>query len=338
VDALVGGPTPAESDATCDDCVMCREPPPAERFDPDARCCTHVPRLPNFLVGAILSDRALPGRASIVARIRAGDGVTPRGLATPATHAILYERAWEAFGRARGLRCPHYVAEGARCGIWRHRNGVCATWFCLHVRGDVGRRYWGAVEALLSAAEDELSVACMLDLGAGAEELAVSIVRPRLRPESLSHHTVDGRADPSVYHAAWGRWAGEEAAFYRGCHQIVALMEWRDVARRCGPLVAARARMVKEAYRALVESKLPTRLRLARLRVESHASLPGVRMLKAEGSPRTVDADEELFAALARFRGQPVKEALRELRETMGVTLDEASLQALVDHGILVPT
>ena len=60
MDALLEGPIPAETNATCHDCAMS---PPAEEapgstflFKPASKCCTYWPALPNFLVGRILAD------------------------------------------------------------------------------------------------------------------------------------------------------------------------------------------------------------------------------------------------------------------------------------------
>src|SRR5215470_3687249 len=87
---LLDGPIPAETRATCDNCVMCPKPGDTisaedRFFDPSIKCCSIVPALPNFLVGMILSgdDRdpiSLEGWASVERRIREGVAVGPLGL------------------------------------------------------------------------------------------------------------------------------------------------------------------------------------------------------------------------------------------------------------------
>ena len=136
-------PPPPETNATCSACPLVSrqgaEPSGAGLFHPDTKCCTYIPTLPNFLVGAILADdepAAQNGRRSLRVRLEGGDGLTPLGLAAPPAHAILYRAGGEhVFGRSPALRCPHYVVDEGTCGIWRHREAVCATWFCRHVRG-----------------------------------------------------------------------------------------------------------------------------------------------------------------------------------------------------------
>src|SRR4051812_28924758 len=85
---MLPGPLPEEPHATCGSCAMLKkEGTPTERGDvfysTQTKCCTYLPELKNFLVGRILGDAdpaAARGRATVVARIGAGVGVTPFGL------------------------------------------------------------------------------------------------------------------------------------------------------------------------------------------------------------------------------------------------------------------
>jgi len=78
-----------ETRATCDDCAMCDKSgkPSSEGegletafFQPDLKCCTYHPTLPNYLVGAVLSDASPEldgGKRRIRGKIAARIGVTP---------------------------------------------------------------------------------------------------------------------------------------------------------------------------------------------------------------------------------------------------------------------
>src|SRR5436190_23566607 len=76
---LLKGAVSGEPEATCDDCAMCPSAGTAPAastlyFNPDAKCCTYIPELPNYLVGRILSeaDPALAhGRDTVRSRLRA---------------------------------------------------------------------------------------------------------------------------------------------------------------------------------------------------------------------------------------------------------------------------
>ena len=107
MDAALVAPIPEEETATCNDCAMCkpkrgvgsRELPPS--FNAEVKCCTFMPEMHNFLVGAVLDDPTTSpaGRASVEARIAARAAVTPLGLLrTKAFHAA-YNDGHESFGR-----------------------------------------------------------------------------------------------------------------------------------------------------------------------------------------------------------------------------------------------
>ncbi len=173
---LLSGVLPAEeSKATCDNCVMCQAgetTSPGVFFDPSVRCCTYQPAIPNYLVGRILRDRdpaLAAGRATVERRIEARMAVTPWGLDQSRGFRLLYDNGRAHFGRAPGLRCPHYIdSEAGTCGIWRHRPGVCATWFCKHERGKIGFEFWKQLAHLLREMERELGLWCVLELGAAS--------------------------------------------------------------------------------------------------------------------------------------------------------------------------
>jgi hypothetical protein len=208
---LLDGPLPPEPEATCERCAMLpadgRRATEGLYFHPEVKCCTYVPALPNFLVGRILADddpALAAGRASVERRIDARAGVSPVGLEPPPVHALLYRASGEqAFGRSRALRCPHYLeSAGGACGIWRHRNGVCSTWFCKHGRGATGQRFWHGLDQLLALIERELARWCLVRLDLDPRTLGRLLPRGTDRSqagrESIDAAGIDGRAEEAV--------------------------------------------------------------------------------------------------------------------------------------------
>ena len=246
IDGLFAAPIPPETRATCDDCAMCApEGTPAERsswyFSPRTKCCTYQPKLPNYLVGRALEDRdfaSSAGRATLQKRLQAGVGVTPLGIGSARTFDVLYESGKKGFGRAESLLCPHYLEEGGgRCGVWRHRNSICATWFCKFERGAVGLEFWDRMRNLLMAIERALSVWCVLEAGLDLEALG-TVFRADDRPgsrEPLTAADLDGVPDPAVARKIWGTWLGREGEFYGLCGRLVEPLEWSDVAAHRRP-------------------------------------------------------------------------------------------------------
>src|SRR6185295_509928 len=123
----------------------------------------------------------------------------PAGLAQPPTFVLLYRSATDAFGRSVSMRCPHYLPDTGGCGIWTHRHSVCATWFCKHVRGGVGHRFWTALRGLLEAVERSLVAHCVLALDPGEDALRRFAAPAQAGADArLSGFDLDGVSDPAT--------------------------------------------------------------------------------------------------------------------------------------------
>jgi hypothetical protein len=311
-------------------------------FHPDTKCCTYTPEIPNFLVGRILDDAdpaLAPGRSSVERRIDARVGVTPLGLVRPPVQALLYQQSMPAgFGHAAALRCPHYRADGGgTCGIWRHRNGVCSTWFCKHGRGATGQRFWQALEQLLAIVERNLTRWCLLEIGVDSEVLARLLPRGSDRGRdgtSLDAAGLDGAVSEASYRALWGSWRGRERELFHRAGALVDDLRWADVARIGGATVDALARIVAGAHHHHGADAVPARLAVGafsvvltgreRVRVVSYSDYDPLEL------PRL------LVDVLPYFDGRPTAEAVRHIRAERHVNVQPDLLRRLVDFGILV--
>ena len=345
VDQLLGGPIPAETTATCDACAML-VPESASAgasadpgFNPDTKCCTFLPELWNFLAGGVLLDDgadAARGRATVEARIDGGVAVTPLGLGRTRAFNLLYKTGGsQVFGQSRALRCPHYLHdEGGLCGVWRHRESTCATWFCKHVRGTVGRTFWVHLYQLLHAADHTLAGWALLELGVDLSTLARLYEPERvMRPVHLTGRDVDGTADPAELRTSWGRWRGRERELYVACARLVTPLTWADVLRLGGAQLAIYARLVQDAYARLMADGMPEHPVLEvvqittrgrdRVRLETYSGLDVLEM------PAVV------AKILPYFDGRPVADALDEVRRAEGVSVDASLVRKLTDFGVL---
>ncbi|HEY7123769.1 MAG TPA: hypothetical protein VH540_07425 [Ktedonobacterales bacterium] len=342
---VLPGPIPAETQATCQQCVMCppqasaTAPSSSDYFHPQTKCCTYLPRLPNFLVGRILADEKpemQPGRASVEQRIRKGVAVTPLGLAADAHFTLLYRAGRTAtFGKSQTLRCPHYLEESGLCGIWRHREATCVTWFCKHVRGAVGMRFWHTLKRLLGLVEDSLAQWCVLQLEVGSEALSLLFLpKPSLdeRP-TLDGEQLERTVDLERYQALWGAWVGREYDFYRASAALVEALTWEEIGLLCGPEFSILLQLTQEAYHALVAETLPPRLQIRTLR-EIRLEQNACRLV----TYRTTDPlrlPAALVAVLPAFDGRPLEQVRQTLASEAQVTLDNALLRKLVDFEVL---
>jgi hypothetical protein len=309
---LLGGPLPEEQAATCGDCVQCRSHvPEGYRFADATKCCTYVPALANFLVGGALRGGSLVGRERLLRRMAAQPAsVTPHGLDATDDERDRYLDilAAERFGRDPSLFCPYYLREaGGQCGVWRHRNGICATWYCKHDRGARGQRFWRALEVLLTAIERELSHWC-----------ACTIL-------------FDEAPDAADGEVAWGRWRGREDEFFRRAAELVEPLSWSELHARIGPAVDDAVQDLLAAYAALTAG-LPDRLQLGTIRV-SHRDDERSRIVTYLDTD-ALELPTALLDLLPRFDGRPTGDVLAELR-ALGVEVSPALLHLLVDFELL---
>lgn len=340
---LLGGDVPDETRATCSSCVMCEGVAPGgTAFNPATKCCTYVPDLPNFLVGGVLASRerddaAVAGRESVRRRIAAGVGVSPLGLARSERDLLLYRHgAGQGFGHSLALRCPHYVEEGGRCGVWRHRNGVCSTWFCKYVRGEAGRAFWERAQQCLSQIEHELSTWCVLELDLGADALAAIVRVPPLasaQGAQLSASDLDGRRDPAA-DRAWGRWSGRREELYVACAELVGGLSTDDVVAVCGPETRALVEVLRQAWRRTQSTELPRAARLGSLQIAALGET--TCRVTAYSGHDPVEMPRALFDALAHFDGRPLDEARAAIVRAGGPELTDGLVRKLVDFGVLV--
>lgn len=299
-------------------------------FDQATKCCTYVPALPNFLVGMALADddpMAAPGRVSVEHRIsEGGAGVTPLGLLPRPEYVLIYKHAGEElFGRTTGLRCPHYLsASGGLCGIWRHRNAVCATWFCKHERGLVGKRFWDALLVLLTTIERQLSLWAAAELGEEVHNLG-----PSLLPY---YATV---LSPGA--EAWSeRWHGRASEFYRASAELVSGLPWSRVREIGGPEVALYAGNLRTAFGALQTPEVPDHLRLGP--VTRLDTSPTTCVVKGYSDKDLLPLSRSVADALFRFDGRrAAPEVCAEIDADLGIRLDASILRPLVEFGVLLP-
>ena len=342
MEEMLPGSIQPERLATCHDCAMCAPAGGAPAsggpyFEPDVKCCSYVPSIWSFLVGRILEDlspEAAEGRASLELRIDAGVAVTPLGLGQTPVYKLLYQRVdASSFGRTRSLRCPHYLEASGGCGIWRHRESTCATYFCKFERGNVGREFWESMHWLLLSAEKALAQWCALELEVGTEALALLFPPPGEAALPPTAEELDGKVVPAEYRRRWGRWAGREREYFRAASRLVAPLRWQQIEALAGPELLARKALVLAAYEQVTSEEIPDRLWASPVRLEFQGAVAGRVHVEAGGA--ALNLPEELVNELRRFDGRLTAEVLGEIRKESGLELTAGLVRKLADHGIL---
>jgi len=343
MDEVLSGPIPSETDATCDNCAML--PDDAEQtdsnqyFNPQTKCCTYLPELHNFLAGRILADEDTAfakGRATVEARLKAGIGITPLGIGSTPLYSLLYHNTSGVFGRAGSMRCPHYMEEeGGRCGVWKNRESICATWFCKHTRGAMGKNFWMKVLQLLSYIEKNISLWCVIQLDLGADALQ-TLLHLFNRPDAGKPDAkeIDRKTDEQLHRIRWGKWYGRETEFYKECALLVNDLKWSDIENICGPELQIHTRLLQETYQKLVSEELPQRLKVGSFQLSSMEQ--GAFAVATYSGYDTMRLSKSVISVLPYFDGRPVAEVLDEIVEKEKLRVSPALLRKLVDFEMLV--
>ena len=311
-------------------------------FNPQTKCCSYVPVLPNYLVGRILADAdpaLVTGRATVLARLQTGVSVTPLGLGQPPIFAALYgNSATTLFGQSRTILCPHYLAEGGgRCSIWKHRNSVCTTWHCKFVRGATGQSFWQTLNQLLGAIEQNLARWCVHELDPGGAALKLLFpLNDEAARSLIDPHALDGAPEPKRQRALWGDWAGREADYYQACARLVEPLTWSDVLARGGPTVGIYARLTSEAYRQLMSADLPVALKVGSFHSVRFGA--DTQVISSYSGSDPIELPKSLLGVLHYFDGRPTKQALAAISAERSIKINHALVRKLVDFKILVPS
>lgn len=332
---------PKEPHATCDNCAMCEasgKTPEAEVFRPDIKCCTFVPRLPNFAVGGILEDsrgELAEGRDNLRRRMALPGTTSPLAVEAKPSESTIYDLvAQEAFGRSAELSCPYFLPDrGGNCSIWQYRNAVCATWFCKHERGQVGQRFWQALRNLLTHVEDGLAVWSAGQMGVPAPALARLLDLRKLPPARQVARELLGYSQ-ELDKRLWGPWWDRREDYFRGCFALVRALSWSSVLAECGATCGLLVEATKIASGDVVVERQVQHPRCGVVSVSRHSETTVFLSTYCNYDPIVVR--KEIPATLPCFDGSPVNVARKRILTEYGVDLDLDLIRRLIDFGILV--
>ena len=333
-----------ESKATCSNCAMCssnRQSLPGEDstfFEPNVKCCTFHPSLPNFLVGAILADSSVnkeTGRNRIQEKLASRIGVTPYGIAAPAKYTMLYGNTREFFGRSRAMRCPYYVDEGGGlCSIWAYREAVCSTYFCKHVAGADGRRFWMSLKSYLALIEQQLSRYAIFKL---YPEYLLTGRHPADPPARKLDREELEDLPPSekTYSRLWESWTGMEREFFIECHQLVSSLKEEEVRDILGIDGEISLTSMKKNLRDMQAPRLPEKLKINQDLTLKWLTT-GEVVLGAYSELDALALPASAFPLLQEFRGdQTVSEVRQKLRSEKQTDFADEVLLSLYQHRVL---
>ncbi len=238
--------TPSETIATCHDCIMCKDWEAKKArgekyFTPEGRCCTFFPTIPNYLIGALLSDDSesmKEGVSRVKDIIDSKVGVTPYYLRPPVAYTAKYKAFSKFnFGLASDLICPFNDRSNRNCTIWKHRNAVCLQYYCKSVGAKTGKSFWNATRNYLSKSEELLSAFACHQMGVRSTAKEYS----NLRADGL-----DGKVNITRYQSIWGDWIGREVEFYKKTFSLVDELDTKSYATRFAKYLKTELTVMKD--------------------------------------------------------------------------------------------
>jgi Fe-S-cluster containining protein len=329
---------PTESKATCASCAMCAPKdaapaaPDVTYFRPDTKCCTFEPRLPNYLVGAILADDRpdmAEGRRRVRAKIAARSGATPQWLAPPARREVLFGASWRnAFGRSLVLLCPYYESNGGLCTIWRHREAVCSTFFCKYDAAADGEQFWKSVRGLVGYVERLVSLHVTRAILPGYQ--------PRIDQGMTLEELEDRSPSEADHQALWGAYAGREEELYLQAYERVRGLDRAGFqAILADDEYARREAQMTDAHATLTSPRLPVRL-VPRSDLVARPADGGV-LVTTYSRYEPLLLTEALYDVVQAFGGEGTVAEVRErLLRDEGLDVPEELLHGLHQYRVLV--
>jgi hypothetical protein len=208
-----------ETKADCNNCNML-QPKRSEGkcYSPNTKCCTFWPYLPNYLVGAILTEN-LPGKKQIQQYIMQNQQavVLPIGITAPIKYQVQFNnRKKDDFGRRQDLLCPYY--DKGSCKIWEFRGSVCATWFCQSSFGEEGKEFWKIFLDYLSAVEMSLAQDCLVMTGYSPRITRYNL--EYINRKEATESEMNGLQDWTL-ELLWQDFFKEQESFYLWCYNYV---------------------------------------------------------------------------------------------------------------------
>ncbi|MEZ0392415.1 MAG: hypothetical protein ACAH59_09380 [Pseudobdellovibrionaceae bacterium] len=205
-----------ETKATCNACNW-------KSYQPQLKCCTYEPYLPNYLVGALLESpsTAPSAKKALQEKIKRRSYSLPIGMMASVKYQVEFnQRKPEDFGNRQDWLCPYYNRELQNCGVWKYRGAVCSTYYCQSNYGKKGLRFWEELSGYLTYVEMALMEEVLVHLDFSPRQISDCLVyinrSEGSASELKSHHLPLEKAKK-----LWNGYFDEQEEFFRKTYHMV---------------------------------------------------------------------------------------------------------------------
>jgi Fe-S-cluster containining protein len=246
------------------DCLNCHcsVKPSHERFD--TKCCDYHPSIPNYVIGAILSDQsaALKGPQAIIRdKIAQKKGVTPYGIAPSAAYQKSFkdDRANKKSKNTtaehrRSLLCPFF--DTGMCTIHKYRADICGSFFCQSVSSEEGKQLSKKVQSFSKNLDYKLSLHITDGLRPDLGDLAgIDLLKDTSSLIENENNSIDNN-----YESLWSEWLGREEDYYKQCYSRIQDLSPQNVNDILGTFLTNSTEEIQRSAKIAHDNITPAKL------------------------------------------------------------------------------
>jgi hypothetical protein len=227
-----------ETKATCDLCAKAKpQYKKADDYLPHLKCCTFQPFLPNYAVGAILSQTSenyQEAQKVIRSKIKNREYALPIGILPSVKYQVEFmKNKKKIFGRDEDFLCSYYNKKNNSCGIWKYRGSVCTSFYCMSSYGQKGQKFWGQVRNFMSYTEMLLMEEALVHLDFSPREVSKQVGYLD-RHEGTASELKTHRMDKSAFQGHWKDRVQDPEGFYIKTYEFVKAFSRKDYLESLG--------------------------------------------------------------------------------------------------------
>ncbi len=229
---------PQETKATCDSCIMARSPVALKkRYQDHLKCCTYYPLVPNFAVGALLSDstgRYQHAQKVIREIIKKRQYSLPIGLLPPVAYQLEFKNRKDGdFGQKESWLCPYFHKEKNQCSIWAYRGAVCTSFYCKSSHGKKGQKYWSQMSDYLTYVEMALMEEALIRLDFSPRQISTCFTYLNCDTGTKAEKKSWSMPEKTAK-VFWRDYDSDQEGFFIKCFKIVSTFDRSDFKEMMG--------------------------------------------------------------------------------------------------------
>jgi hypothetical protein len=214
-----------ETKATCDNCLRSRDKRFSYTYQAHLKCCTFHPYIPNFAVGALLTENLVsPGLKKLKSKIERREFAFPVGVMAPFDYQFKFlSKEENDFGNDVNLLCPYYDTEKNKCSVWQYRGVVCTSFYCRSDYGQDGLKFWAVLSDYLSYVEMALAEECLVQLDFSPRDLSDQLLYLN-KHDFEAEEAVQSALAVDIDKKLWNGY-DDKIEFYQKCFAIVQKLD-----------------------------------------------------------------------------------------------------------------